>query len=357
MNTQKVWTPNGYTRGPVNSLVGKGESIINYNNGTGALITKGKVGVDNQPSSVAPDDDNVIAGNDIDWSNGQKFSDQVAPYTQSLSMINKIEQKAGRSKLSSLAKRTAKVQSEQLRQIKQPLLDQMKQITDRQKMQHDIANQLNTPQYDRGKSSSSYSYSRTASNGKVPAGWLVSSRILPAALEGKMLSWWMKNQPQMPNIYTPNKYASAALDELSRQRVSPYSQLQALNKNEQAAYYRMQQNGGYTGGQRQNARVALALGNARNAAEILRNNQLENNKLRQQWATAALAEGNQEAARRQAANQYGWEAYNKAHGAKVKGIETHMASLGQMWQKYWADKIKNKQFEDALSMYQQSETT
>lgn len=44
----------------------------------------------------------------------------------------------------------------------------------------------------------------------------------------------------MPNIYAPNKYASAALDELNRQRVDPYSQLQALNKQERAAYYRMQ---------------------------------------------------------------------------------------------------------------------
>lgn len=157
----------------------------------------------------------------------------------------------------------------------------------------------------------------------------------------------------MPNIYAPNKYASAALDELNRQRVDPYSQLQALNKQERAAYYRMQQNGGYTGGQRQNARVAMALGNARNAAEVLHNNQLENNKLRTQWATTALQEGNQEASRRQSANQYAWEAYNKAHGAKVKGIETHMANLGGMWQKYWADKIKNKQYEDTLSMYQQ----
>ena len=70
----KVWTPNGYQAGPVNSLVGNGESIIDYTNGTGTLVTKGKVGVDNQPSSVRRDDNNVIAGNDIDWSNGMKDS-------------------------------------------------------------------------------------------------------------------------------------------------------------------------------------------------------------------------------------------------------------------------------------------
>lgn len=60
IKANKVWTPNGYQEGPVNSLVGKGESIIDYTNGTGTLVTKGKVGVDNQPSSVHEDDSNVL---------------------------------------------------------------------------------------------------------------------------------------------------------------------------------------------------------------------------------------------------------------------------------------------------------
>lgn len=93
----KVWTPNGYQAGPVNSLVGKGESIIDYTNGTGTLVTKGKVGVDNQPSSVRRDDNNVIAGNDIDWSNGMKFSDQVAPLTAKLQMYNDMEKEQVRN--------------------------------------------------------------------------------------------------------------------------------------------------------------------------------------------------------------------------------------------------------------------
>jgi len=39
------------------------------------LVDKGTKGVDNQPSSVSPNDDNVIAGNDVDWTTGVKFSD------------------------------------------------------------------------------------------------------------------------------------------------------------------------------------------------------------------------------------------------------------------------------------------
>ena len=128
----KVWTPNGYQSGPVNSLVGKGESIIDYTNGTGTLVTKGKVGVDNQPSSVSANDSNVIAGNDIDWSNGMKFSDQVAPLTAKLQMYNNIEKRAGKkSELSSLSKQTMELQRNQLDRAKAPILQAMKNITDR----------------------------------------------------------------------------------------------------------------------------------------------------------------------------------------------------------------------------------
>ena len=132
----KVWTPNGYQSGPVNSLVGKGESIIDYTNGTGTLVTKGKVGVDNQPSSVSINDNNVIAGNDIDWSNGMKFSDQVAPLTAKLQMYNNIEKRAGKkSELSSLSKQTMELQKNQLDRAKAPILQAMKNITDRQERQ------------------------------------------------------------------------------------------------------------------------------------------------------------------------------------------------------------------------------
>jgi hypothetical protein len=80
---------------------------------------------------------------------------------------------------------------------------------------------------------------------------------------------------------------------------------------------------------------------------------LQNNKYRQNWATAALEEGGQDAARRQAANQYAWEAYNRAHGAKTKGIETHLSNLGLIGQKWLSQRIKNKQYGDVLDMYQQ----
>lgn len=351
---KKVWTPNGYQVGPTNSLVGKGESIINYSNGTGSLVTKGTKGVDNQPSSVQPNDDNVIAGNDIDWSNGMKFSDQIAPLTKKLEMYNSIENKNKfKPNLSSLSKQTKQLQDQQLRLAKQPILNAMKNITDRQEMQHNIEKEYGyKPMYSRGKSSFS-SYSSYTGSGKVPKYSLLASRLGPALTEMTMLNHWLKNKPGSTDIYAANPYETQALSTMASNRVTPYPALQAINLENRKGIYNINQSGGYSGGQRQNARVAQNIGAQRNVANALLQAQDQNAKYRDQWAQAALSAGAQDAQRRQAANQYNWEAYNKAHGAKTKGIETHLANLGAIWQKYWADRIKNKQYEDILNIYQQ----
>ena len=366
MIKQKVWTPNGYQAGPTNSMVGKGESIIDYTNGTGTLVTKGKVGVDNQPSSVRQDDRNVIAGNDIDWTNGMKFSQQIAPLTARLQMYNDIEKKANKKpSMSSLSKQTMQLQSAQLERAKAPILQAMKNITDRQEKQHQIEDYAAQFKANCGKDrfvngkgmwegvKDSFNNWIKSGKGKVSNAVLDTGYMIPAVLEKQMLNHWMKENPLMPNIYAANRYGQSALQTLNRLRINPYNQLQSLNQNDRAAYYRMQQDGGYTGGQRQAGRVALALGNARNVADVLNNADLQNNKYRQDWATAALTEGNQDAARRQAANQYAWEAYNRAHGAKTKGIETHLSNLGLIGQKWLSQRIKNKQYGDVLDMYQQ----
>lgn len=366
MIKQKVWTPNGYQVGPTNSMVGKGESIIDYTNGTGTLVTKGKVGVDNQPSSVRQDDRNVIAGNDIDWTNGMRFSQQIAPLTARLQMYNDIEKKANKKpSMSSLSKQTMQLQSAQLERAKAPILQAMKNITDRQEKQHQIEDyaaqfkaNCGKDRFANGKNmwegvKDSFNNWVKSGKGKVSNAMLDTGYMIPAVLEKQMLNHWMKENPLMPNIYAANRYGQSALQTLNRLRINPYNQLQSLNQNDRAAYYRMQQDGGYTGGQRQAGRVAIALGNARNVADVLNNADLQNNKYRQNWATAALEEGGQDAARRQAANQYAWEAYNRAHGAKTKGIETHLSNLGLIGQKWLAQRIKNKQYGDVLDMYQQ----
>lgn len=362
----KVWTPNGYQSGPVNSLVGKGESIIDYTNGTGTLVTKGKVGVDNQPSSVSVNDNNVIAGNDVDWSNGIKFSDQVAPLTAKLQMYNNIEKRAGKkSELSSLSKQTMELQKNQLDRAKAPILQAMKNITDRQERQHQIEDYVSQIKYncgkdrfDNGKSlwdktkQTISSWSKSG-KGKVSNSMLDLGYAFPALLETQMLNHWRRENPVMPNIYAANRYAPIALQTMAGNRVSANPILEKLYAQDRQAAYQLANSGGYTGGQRQANRVALALGNQRNVADALMNVQEKNAAYRNAYAEMAARLGDSDAQRLQQSNQYGWEAYNRAHGAKTKGIETHLANLGLIGQKWLSQRIKNKQYGDILDIYQQ----
>ena len=362
----KVWTPNGYQSGPVNSLVGKGESIIDYTNGTGTLVTKGKVGVDNQPSSVSVNDNNVIAGNDIDWSNGMKFSDQVAPLTAKLQMYNNIEKRAGKKyELSSLSKQTMELQKNQLDRAKAPILQAMKNITDRQEKQHqieDYAAQIKhncgKDRFDNGKSlwdktKQTISSWTKSGKGKVSNSMLDLGYAFPALLETQMLNHWRRENPVMPNIYAANRYAPIALQTMAGNRVSANPILEKLYAQDRQAAYQLANSGGYTGGQRQANRVALALGNQRNVADALMNVQEKNAAYRNAYAEMAARLGDSDAQRLQQSNQYGWEAYNRAHGAKTKGIETHLTNLGLIGQKWLSQRIKNKQYGDILDIYQQ----
>ena len=347
LNGNKVWTPNGYQSGPFNSLVGKGESIIDYTNGTGTLVTKGKVGVDNQPSSVRRDDDNVIAGNDIDWSNGIKFSDQVAPLTAKLQMYNNIEKRVKESKLDSLSKQTKQLQATQIQQAKTPILGMMKNITDRQQMQHQIEDYNNYIKHNCGKDRFG------SGKGKVPNLMIDLGYALPALLETQMLNHWRRENPVMPNVYASNRYAPIALQTIAGNRVSANPILEKLYAKDRQAAYQLANSGGYTGGQRQANRVALALGNQRNIADALMNVQEKNAAYRNAYAEMAARLGDNDAQRLQQSNQYGWEAYNRAHGDKTKGIETHLSNIGLIGQKWLSQRIKNKQYEDTLDLYQQ----
>lgn len=362
----KVWTPNGYQEGPTNSLVGKGESIIDYTNGTGTLVTKGKVGVDNQPSSVSANDNNVIAGNDIDWSNGMKFSDQIAPLTAKLQMYNSIEKRAGKKpELSSLSKQTMELQKNQLDRAKAPILQAMKNITDRQEKQHqieDYAAQIKhncgKDRFDNGKSlwdKTKQAISSWSKSGKGKASNLMldAGYAFPALLETQMLNRWRNEKPIMPNIYASNRYAPIALQTMAGNRVSANPILEKLYAQDRQAAYQLANSGGYTGGQRQANRVALALGNQRNIADALMNVQEKNAAYRNAYAEMAARLGDSDAQRLQQSNQYGWDAYNRAQGAKTKGIETHLSNLGLIGQKWLSQRIKNKQYGDVLDMYQQ----
>lgn len=354
MNINRVWTPNGYQAGPVNSLVGKGESIIDYTNGTGTLVTKGKRGVDNQPSSVQEGDQNVIAGNDIDYTNGMKFSDQAAPLTAKLQIYNQLEKKANvkNPNMSSLSKRTAQLQMDQINKAKQPILDQLKSITDRQQQQHDIEKyNCGKNRYATGKESfNNFVY---GSQGKTPALWPLAGNMIGLGTSAARAAYWAANKPSYSDSYVRNPYAASSIRDMESYRESPYAAVQAANLANRATGYQIANSGAYTGGQRQSARVASGIGQQRTNAGVYASAEANNVNHMLKAAEYKGQLGAQEAQNRMAALVRDRDRYDKAHGAQIKGFETHLANAARFAQQYWADRIKNKQYEDTLGIYQQ----
>lgn len=132
-----IWTPEGPSYGPVNSLVGRGESIVNLQNQTGSIVRAGQYGQDTVPSNVQQNDDNTIFGN-LPRPNGQEtFAQAAAPYTQQLEQINNMEKKyKSYEDRSSLAKRTAEFQQKQFDKIKQPIMQKLNNLAQEQQRVH-----------------------------------------------------------------------------------------------------------------------------------------------------------------------------------------------------------------------------
>lgn len=208
----KVWTPDGYMAGPHNSWVGKGESIVNFNDGKASMVEKGTVGVDNQKSSVQEDDDNVILGNDIDWSTGRTFAEQAAPHTQKVKYITDGAKKIlKREGMSSLSKRTQELYNKLTKDDYQDAMGNLKQLSDKQAKQHSMQEQVNSyvPMYSDGKD-----YIRMA----IPSALGVAEGFGRAiAANGEQVKY--------NDTYRANPYEGKALQGLGGLRYNVYPEL------------------------------------------------------------------------------------------------------------------------------------
>ena len=345
---KKIWTPDGLQQGLQQSWVGKGESIINYDQGKATLVDKGTKGVDNQPSSVSPNDDNVIAGNDVDWTTGVKFSDQIAPMTAAVEKINKAEKHRDKyGHLSSLSKATAKVTQAE----KEKLMQQMQQITDRQAQQHDMENNM-TAEYNCGKNMPRFKEGKQIS-WRIPWIQRIAPGIIGSAAALGRLNWWMRNPIQYHSTYSPNYNENRALQIMAENRVNPYASVRAAQDAERRGNFQLMQQGGLTGGQRYLGRIATTLGNVQNMANIYADAELKNANLRNTYAEALGKFGTEDATRRQNAYQHDWQDYVAAHGRKVKGIEQSIADTVAQVQNAYQNEFKYRFGGYALNQYDQ----
>lgn len=359
-NGKNVWSPFGLQQGPVNSMVGKGESVINYNNGSASVVNKGTVGKDTQPSSVSPTDDNVIAGNDQIWGapEGYTFAKAVEPYTQALSTINKIEKKAGKyDKLSSLSKQTSEVQKRSLEAQKQQIMTNMKAITDTQQQQHQIEQNYNNQQYNYGKDLYGYKKGKSSKSSTYES-HNINLPYTPYLLGegiglGQVLHY--ANSPiHTTNTYVPNTYGNLALEQMSKAHYNPYYQLlRNIYGAERRAQYENSNSGGMMGGQSMLSRVTTALGSQANLGNMLNSIELENIKNRQAYAQMLASIGNENATRMQNAMQYDDQVATASHGARQQGIEMGHMNMYKPILQYAQDKNKSDISNNTLDLYWQ----
>lgn len=335
----KVWTPGGYQSGEHNSYVGKGESIINFNEGKGTLVTKGQIGVDNQPSSVRENDDNVILGNDVDWRTGSTFAEQARPYTAKLQYINQLEKKVGKyGDRSSLTEQTAKVFDRQAKAAKQQTINQLKEISGRQAEQHNIENNMQQRgYYDKGKINWN-----SLANG-------VFENITPA------LQLWneygryrqaAKEPIQSSNTYKANPYSQRALQGLAGLRYDYRPELREYNDALRQSKYAMEQSGGLTAGQKYAARTSMYNDYLSNAAKLYNRAEQQNNAYKQQYYDALMKAGEADRSGMMTTMQYDDANYRKSQAAKRAYLDTIMKGMyaeKNRWEKRLVDDKRWKQ--------------
>lgn len=310
--SQQTWTPDGQQYATVNSLVGKGESIIDYTEGKASYIDKGTKRVDNQPSVAQDGDRIVIAGNDKDWSNGVSFADQVAPFTKRLERLNKTAKSIQNNKYSD--EQTKQLNLQQIDKSKADILQEMKRITDRQEYQHRITNTIPNARYARGK----IDWSKV---GSVAIGEL-SPYIVGMSYPSKQYNMYKNMTPHADNSYIANPNAERALNILAGMRFDPTSQINSVKDAYRQGLYNINQSGGLTQGQKMAMQVAQNTGYAKNLADVYSQANDINNKYRAAYAQAALSEGQNAASRQQQAFATQQENYRQAVARRLLGMES-----------------------------------
>ena len=239
----------------------------------------------------------------------------------------------------------------EVNKLKQPIVQKLKDLSQQQKYQHQITNNMQYRQYKNGKDhSSSYEY------GSVPEmDW--ASNAIPMGI-GALTSlgqyFQAKNQDiKTPDIYAANPYENTALSQLARLRSNPYPILRQIQDADSRNRYAINRAGGLSGAQKYIANVASGLATNSQLADALFKSQIQDNEYKGQYANALLNTGNSNAQRRQQANQYNTEYAASAHAAKQQGMQMGIRNFMDYLQQYTANEYKRNTGNGMLSLYQQ----
>lgn len=302
-----VFDKDGYHIGPINSKVGKGETIVNFDEGKMTYIDKGKKRADDQYSSVQEGDNNYIAGNDIDWTNGKSFADQVAPMSKQYAKNEKLRKLIESNK--NADSKTKELNLKQLDLMQQQLVESTKEPLNRQEMQHKIQNIYDgtMPQYDKGK---------------FNLNWLQPLIYAGAyGIPNSQYNYYKNSAPQAANSYVRNSNANRALSILGQMHFDPYQQAQQVRDAYRQGIYNINQQGGLSAGQRTKMLAAHGNNYMMNMAKLYGEANDINNKYKQAYAQALMEAGEKDVARQQTALAQQQQAYREAVARRLLGME------------------------------------
>lgn len=335
---KNAWSVDGYTKGPKNSLVGYGEVIANLREGKAAVVTKGKLGVDNQPSSVKEEDSNVILGNDLDLNTGRTFAEQGRPYAEKLHQINKSEKIVGKyGKHSSLSEATKELYNKQISSTKQQLLNNLNDISERQAKQHDMENRIR--QY-----------------GHYKFGKEDTEILLPSLIGiGEGISRYNNINGQnleRSNTYYQNPYAQRSLSGLASLRYNMYPELTQYQNTQRYNNYNIDQQGGLTAGQKYIAKNSLYNDYISNIANLYQYANNANNQYKSQYYDALMKSGEADRTALTAARRYDDKIYAKAHAARQTAANQALKDVMENIYRFDKRYVDNKRWRDTLGIYQ-----
>lgn len=162
----------------------------------------------------------------------------------------------------------------------------------------------------------------------------------------------LNSSVKRPNTFVQNPYGQRVANILAGMRVSDYPILPELYNQYAKTMYGISNSGGLSGGQKTLARLSALNNLQNNYAKLQQSNQMQNNQYKTTYADYISKLGAQEASDRMNAMRHDLDYYSKAHAAKQNGIQVGYANimnaLGQGYKNY----IREKQFEDTLSLYQ-----
>lgn len=220
----------------------------------------------------------------------------------------------------------------------------LNQIAQQQALQNEIeGNTEIMPRYADGKSG-------------IPKMSLMSN-VIPNAI-GSLASAYQyfdaANQDiRVPDVYAGNPYASAALQDMSKIKIDPYSTMRQMYDSERRNKYAMSRTGGLTGGQKYAAQVAAGIGTQQNIGKMLNEIQAQNNAYRTAYNQARLQAGESIAQRQQNANQFREQMAASAHASQTQMKQMGMRNFMDYLTNFAASEYKRKNGNAMLDLYQQ----